>query len=136
MGAIAGQMTNIDETGATSMMWHASPQPGTVTISPQDAYRTNVFLEPLALYLHAEAGTIDHVILDHAKGELSVTFSPAKTLGYSNLRLRLEKTSQARPGADFVVAGSPLVREAYEVTPSGIGQETTVSIMYNSGMIV
>jgi hypothetical protein len=25
MGAIAGQLTNIDETGATSMMWHAYP---------------------------------------------------------------------------------------------------------------
>ena len=25
MGAITGQLTNIDETGATSMMWHAYP---------------------------------------------------------------------------------------------------------------
>lgn len=211
MGAIAGQLVNIDENGATSMMWHAMPYvmdfdphsgdfglgffghcletgayyvldksmgelcylcdvvssatvststngsstssevgaAGTVTIHPRDSFHNRVFLEPLSLYLYAEAGTIDHVVVDLAGKKLSVVFESMATANVSSwtfkkIRLQVDKTSDARPGSNFVVTSSgsnsndakvkitalPFVRGAYEVAPASGGGETTVSVTW------
>ena len=204
MGAIAGQLANIDENGATSMMWHAMPYvmdfdphsgdfglgffghcletgayyvvdqnmgelcylcdigttasdssgngsntDGAVRITPRDSFHNRVFLEPLSLYLYAEAGTIDHVKLDLAGKTLSVVFESQATANvtswtFQKIRLQVDKTSDARPGTDWVVsspsAGTgllevaatlPLVRGAYEVPPTAGGGETTISVSWS-----
>lgn len=211
MGAIAGQLVNIDENGATSMMWHAMPYvmdfdphsgdfglgffghcletgayyvldksmgelcylcdvvssstvltstngsstevgvTGSVTIHPRDSFHNRVFLEPLSLYLYAEAGTIDHVEFDLAGKKLSVVFESMATANvtswtFKKIRLQVDKTSDARPGSDFVVTNSdisnsdakakvtalPFVRGAYEVDPASSGGETTVSVTWTA----
>ena len=213
MGAIAGQLVNIDENGATSMMWHAMPYvmdfdphsgdfglgffghcletgayyvldpsmgelcylcdvvssstvltstngssistedgvAGTVTIHPRDSFHNRVFLEPLSLYLYAEAGTIDRVEFDLAGKKLSVVFESMATANitrwtFKKIRLQVDKTSDARPGSDFVVTNShnsnnyatakitalPFVRGAYEVEPASGGGETTVSVTWTA----
>eukprot|EP01052_Picozoa_sp_SAG31_P003815 SAG31_NODE_150_length_22290_cov_5.975801_31_plen_264_part_00 len=196
MGAIGGQLANIDENGATSMMWHAMPYvmdydphsgdfglgffghcletgayyvlnetmgelcyqcdvtssaDASVAIVPRDSFHNRVFLEPLSLYLYAEAGTIDHVKVDLSGRKLWVAFESLATANVSNwtfkrIRLRVEKTSSMRPGSDFVVASVPdnvptsnvaarllpLVRGAYEVAPAvGNEVETMLSITWS-----
>ena len=207
MGAIAGQLANIDENGATSMMWHAMPyvmdydphsgdfglgffghcletgayyildktmgelcylcdvataasdtgvkssnDAGAVTITPRDSFHNRVFLEPLSVYLYAEAGTIDHVNLDLPGKKLSVVFESQATANvtswtFQKIRLKVEKTSDARPGTDFVVTGPsvgsdlhenraagaalPSVRGAYEIAPASGGGETTISATWS-----
>jgi hypothetical protein len=155
MGAIAGQLVNIDEDGATSMMWHAMPYvmdfdphsgdfglgffghclesgayyvvdktlgelcylcdataaasgdsvAGAVRISPRDSFHNRVFLEPLSLYLYAEAGTIDHVDFDLAGKKIAVVFAAAArgNATFAKIRLQVDKTSDSRPGSNFVV---------------------------------
>jgi len=190
MGAIAGQLTNIDENGATSMMWHAMPYVmdfdphsgdfglgffghclesgayyvvnktmgelcflcdaassvgGGVTITPRDSFHNRVFLEPLSLYLYAEAGTIDHVSLDMASKKIAVVFASQSAANvtswtFAKIRLAVDKTSDARPGSNFVVTGAgpddaagalPLVRGCYEVAPAGGGGQTTVQVTWS-----
>jgi hypothetical protein len=211
MGAIAGQLVNIDEDGATSMMWHAMPyvmdfdphsgdfglgffghcletgayyvldktmgelcylcdvdstasatadadaSAGAVTIRPRDSFHNRVFLEPLSLYLYAEAGTIDHVEFDLAGKKLAVVFESLATANatswtFKKIRLQVDKTSQARPGGDFVItsaaaglmeggsdsgnigdeaAALPFVRGAFEVAPASGGGETTISVTWS-----
>ena len=48
----------------------------------------------------------------------------------TSLRLRLTKTSTARPGTGFAVEGAKLVRGAYEVPPSK-GKPTDVTVTYS-----
>jgi hypothetical protein len=103
-----------------------------VTIVPRDAFGRAAFLEPLALWLEAQAGTLAQLVLCKASRTITVTFAapPAEGASYDVLRLALTKTSKARPGADFKVEGAALVRGAYEIVPDPQGGETSASISY------
>jgi len=79
----------------------ASANKSTVLLQPTDSYRQRVFLEPLALYLSLDAGTFSSVAWDADARE--VTVSLVSTGTFAEHRLRLEKTSDARPGAGFAV---------------------------------
>ena len=193
MGAISGQMTNIDpKTGEGSMMFHAAPHvlthdphsgdfglgmfgnalesgsylvndpalggeplcflcelgaatrdgraaggggegqqqqqeeeeeeaagPAMRTVTPRDAYRIAVFIEPLGLYLTSQCGTFASLAvpaeaLGGGSGKppvgarakpsaLAVTFAPSPHC--PRLRLVLTKTAKARPGSGFAVEG-------------------------------
>ena len=66
--------------------------------------------EPLSLYLYAETGTIAHVDFDLAGKTIVVVFNSmvhanVTSWGFSKLRLQVDKTSELRPGANFVVSG-------------------------------
>ncbi|KAK3287799.1 hypothetical protein CYMTET_4709 [Cymbomonas tetramitiformis] len=178
MGAITGQMCNIDESGATSMMWHAVPHvndfdphsgdyglgffgnalesgayfvqhpqlgslcflcdagpgaaEGNVEIVPRDAYRLNAFIEPLTMYLQVESGTFSSLTLMPSRLSVVIRFAAidASAAPYSKLRLRVTKTSDARPWTNFVLKGAPLVRGAYEITPAEPGEVTEVVVNY------
>jgi hypothetical protein len=193
MGAITGQMCNIDEDGAGSMMWHAMPYimdfdphsgdyglgffghalesgayyvidkdmgelcylcdvidtpppvstptststnttASAVTIVPRDTMRRRVFIEPLALYLVAEAGVFESIQLDMAAMKLTVNFNategPGSSAPWSKLRLKLDKTSATRPGNNFQVEGASLVRGAYEVAPAA-GKSTSAFVTWS-----
>jgi len=177
MGAITGQMTNIDANGATSMMFHAMPYvmdfdphsgdyglgffgnalesasyyvasadlgdlcylcdldgpaaDGTVTLTPRDAYRIAVFLEPLGLYLQALSGTISEVTFAPSKRRIDVTFAaPSDAAPLAPCRLKLTKTARGRPGSAFAAVGHKLVRGAIEIPSASRGAETLVRVTY------
>ena len=95
------------------------------TIVPRDAYRQRVFLEPLGLWLQADAGVMESVSLDMTGSKIVVAFappsdSPAGVQSYSKLRLRVDQTSRPglRPGSEFKVTqptGLQRVRDAFEI---------------------
>jgi len=96
------------------------------TFAPRDAYRQRVYLEPLGLYLQADAGVIASVSLDLGGRSIRVVFAspsetPAGVQSYDVLRLRADKVSRPeakRPGTNFVLvepAGVPHSRAAFEI---------------------
>ena len=95
-------------------------------ITPRDSYRNRVFIEPLALYLQAQAGTFESVELDVAGRSLRVVFdvnSTSTIAPFTKLRLKLDKTTPTavRPGTNFRVvrpASAAVVRAAYVIDPS------------------
>ena len=177
MGAIAGQLANIDSNGAPSMMWHAVPhvmdydphsgdfglgffgnslesgiyyvqdkdlgelcylcdvvsdsENGTTLLLPRDTNHINAFLEPIALYMQAEAGSFASVSINLAKRMLEVRFSETTEEAhqlFSAFRLKLTKTSKNRAASDFTVQGASLVRGAFEIEPAG-GSGMTAAIV-------
>jgi len=171
MGAIAGQLANIDDKGAPSMMLHMLPHvaefdphsgdfglgffghtleagsylvhhkdfgnvcflcdltpvqnSSELTLAPRDSYRQRVYLEPLGLYLVAEAGTFESITVDLNNRRLEVNFVEASShSSFTTRRLRVTKESIARPGSNFKVtmpANAPLIRGAYEA-PASVAQ--------------
>ena len=90
-------------------------------------------------------------MVDLAGKKLSVVFESMATANVSSwtfkkIRLQVDKTSDARPGSNFVVTSSgsnsndakvkitalPFVRGAYEVAPASGGGETTVSVTWTA----
>jgi hypothetical protein len=190
MGAQTGQLTNIDETGATSMGFHSFPfvlehdaysgdygcgffghtveasstlvahptlgwqcflcnlGPGATataaSFAPVDSYRVRAFLEPLGVYLVAQAGNLAAIAVDLAARTATITFAPAlaspasvagrhATRPFSFLSLLVTKTSApgVRPGSAFALADAsgnpvPLVRGAYQITPAASDADGTV----------
>ena len=75
---------------------------GSVTITPRDSFHNRVFLEPLSLYLYAEAGTIDHVEFDLAGKKLSVVFESLATANatswtFAKIRLQVPTPGNVPP---------------------------------------
>ena len=128
-----------DEEGGGAQAAAAADSGGgtTFTLLPRDAYRQRVYLEPLGLYLQADAGVFSAVELDLAAKRVTVTFAPpsatpAKTRTYDVLRLRADKVSlpeAKRPGDNFRVVqpatGVVRARAAWEL-PGGDGEVTAV----------
>lgn len=75
------------------------------TFSPTDAYRQRSFIEPLALYLEADAGRFKTISIDAKAKRVTIQFEPEPKVSrtFENRRLRLTKTSDARPGSGFKV---------------------------------
>jgi hypothetical protein len=178
MGAQAGQLTNIDERGAPSMMLHMLPHvldfdprsgdfglgffghtleagayfvkhptlgdlcfqcdlgsdTGAVVIEPRDSYRQRVYLEPLGLYIQADAGQFDRLTLNLDTQRLTVSFvkSP-KGETFTKRRLRVDKVSIQRPGQGFkiVETGVEKVRAAFEFPAS----MSTVTITWQTSEV-
>ena len=177
VGAIAGQLTNIDADGAASMMWHAPPymlkhdphsgdfglgffghslESGSyyvqdktlgdlcflcdastaadggdagagVVVTPRDSYRRRLYVEPVALYVEVESGTIATATINIAKKTVVLHFDPvpaapaaaaAAAAPFTKYRVRLTKSSNARPGSTFTVAKGTFTRGLYEVDTS------------------
>ena len=127
-----------DDDGGSQAAAVADSSSGTTyTLLPRDAYRQRVYLEPLGLYLQADAGVFSAVELDLAAKRVTVTFAPpsatpAKTRTYDVLRLRADKVSlpeAKRPGDNFRVVqpatGVVRARAAWEL-PGGDGEVTAV----------
>ena len=125
---------------------------GQQQLLPKDAFAIAIFLEPLGLYLTSECGTFAHLTMrtpllrapappaepsqakpsqatPHAQQRFLVAF--AADAPCATLRLKLTKTAQARPGSAFAVTGGALVRGAYEITPAGAGEQTTVEVTFS-----
>ena len=101
-----------------------------VELIPRDGFGINVFVEPLALYMQAECGTIKSVILPELGSEVGAASAPMSlrvvfhaTKICARLRLRITKTSASRPGSDFSVLGVGVVRVrgGFEIPPVEFG---------------
>jgi hypothetical protein len=91
---------------------------GVVVITPTDSFHTKLFIEPLSLYVAFEAGTMASVALDLAAKTAVVTMQADTASSFTSTRVRLVKTSTARPGTGFNVKGAAFVRGAYETAAS------------------
>lgn len=100
-----------------------------VVVTPRDSYRRRLFVEPIALYVEVEAGTIASASIDIAKKTIVIKFDPvAQSEGgapFTKYRVRLTKTSDARPGSKFVATPGTLTRGLYEIETSH--PSTTIS---------
>jgi hypothetical protein len=105
------------------------------TLVPRDAYRSRVYLEPLGVYLQADAGVFASVTLAMGARRVVVAFAPpadtpARAQTYDVLRLRVDKVAvnATRPGTNFRVvepAGVARARGAFEV-PGGAAAVSVV----------
>ena len=84
----------------------------------RDSYKQRTFIEPLALYLQADAGLFEAIAIDFANKRVTVTFAaPGAAATYTTHRLRADKQSDARPGRGFQLvepAGAKRAHGAYE----------------------
>jgi hypothetical protein len=89
-----------------------------VTYAVRDSYKQRTFIEPLALYLQADAGLFEAIAIDFANKRVTVTFAaPGAAATYTTHRLRADKQSDARPGSGFKLvepAGAKRAHGAYE----------------------
>ena len=67
-------------------------EPGSVVITPEDAYHRRVFVEPLALYLVAGAGTIARVQLQLSLRRVSLVLEWGET-PWTQLHLSMTQPS-------------------------------------------
>jgi hypothetical protein len=116
-----------------------------VTVLPRDLYRARAYLEPLGLWLVAEAGLLANVTMDYGTGTVAVAFEPsaaaaaaagmpADTPPYDVLRLRFEQAAPAvRPWVFRLLApaGAQLVRGAWAFPPAAGGGVTTAVIGFS-----
>jgi len=176
MGAQAGQLANIDEHGAPSMMLHMLPhvldfdprsgdfglgffghtleagayfvQHPTLgelcfqcdltsgntiptVIEPRDSYRQRMYLEPLGLYLQADAGNLDRVIWSGVTSRLEVHFTESpQGETFSMRRLRVDKVSEERPGHNFVVTSTDDRSQRVEKARGAFELPANVSVVY------
>lgn len=125
--------------GPLCFMCDAALSNGTLTVSPRDTYHVRAFLEPLGLWVVAEAGRIASVALPWplppAGGAVTIAFEPsaaaAATAGlptapYARLRLRVEASAPASRPFSFAAGAAPLVRGAFEFDPTADPSAATV----------
>lgn len=115
---------------------------GNLYIIPRDTYHIRAFLEPLGLWMVAEAGRIASISLpwplSSSSGSVTIEFESSNSTAamaglsiapYNSLRLRIEASApDARPYS-FSVNGASLVRGAFEITPnpnSGINTDVVI----------
>ena len=112
---------------------------GVFELWPLDAYRQRVYLEPLGLWLQADAGTFTCVRLDLPQRRIIVRFAAdaAAKPSYTKLRLRADQVS--RPGLrpamkNIRPVGSPMaayVRAAWELPPLTAGAALNVTMTWD-----
>ena len=94
----------------------------TVHIVPRDSYRNRVYIEPLALYLQAQAGTFENLELNLVAQSLRVfdAGSTAPSAPFNKLRLKLSKVAAVgvRPGTNFRVSQPPSAAVVRMPSPS------------------
>ena len=110
------------------------------TLTLEDAYRRRAFIEPVAVYLEAEAGVFARIELRLAEKRLDVAFNATEwgATPWSRLRLRVTKTSAARPGSAAVtvrrgaqpVMPVPTDNSTFAFRPDAGGGETVVTVSW------
>jgi len=112
------------------------------TLQPRDAYRQRIYLEPLGAYLQADCGIVYSVTLDLSARRITVQFvpatqTPAGTLTYDRLRLRVDKVARPeakRPGSNFTVVapakGVVRARAAFEIPAKDPGEAVSIVVAY------
>ena len=105
-----------------------------VVITPKDSYHRRIYLQPLGLYLHAEAGMIAQLDLDMRQQRMNVSFGAVGEQMTRRVRLRAAVAAEASQEAGLRVQAEEhgpcrgvapacmamtvaLVRGSYEFSP-------------------
>lgn len=83
----------------------SSTAPGNVTVNltPTDSYHRRVYIQPLGLYLVAEAGVFETVQIDFGRQTVNVSFAALADTPSSRVRLRVEAPAKLQsPGPSAV----------------------------------
>ena len=115
-----------------------------LTLQPRDSFHRQAYLEPLGLWLVAEAGSLQSVALDMSAGTVTVTFVPSSAAGaaaglapgagapYALLRLRVSgEAPEDRPFTFALTApaGAVLDRGAYAFAPNADPEQSTAAVI-------
>eukprot|EP00039_Didymoeca_costata_P004368 m.72838 g.72838 ORF g.72838 m.72838 type:complete len:1030 (+) comp12363_c0_seq3:71-3160(+) len=100
---------------------------GAISITPRDSYQIRVFLEPLSLYLTLDCGNFNMLTLNLDKKEITVQFEEEKEELFSVRRLRIEKTSNLRPGTKFKLSKPENVN--FSLGAFGIPTNSTTAVI-------
>jgi hypothetical protein len=88
------------------------------TFKIRDSYRKRVFVEPVAIYVELDTGTIETVTFDPVQKTIILNFTAVNlTASFSVRRVRLSQTSTERQALNVTMAHPPsakLIRGAYE----------------------
>ena len=74
----------------TSILNRPGPGNAVVRLTPRDSYHRQIFVQPLGLYLVAEAGVFDSLQIDFGRQYANVSFEPLCESLSSHVRLRIE----------------------------------------------
>jgi len=110
-------------------------------IVPEDAYHRRMFIEPLALYIVAKAGTFQRMELqtEGSSPHLSVVLNATEwgERPWSRLQITLTKTSDSRPGSDFIVTkggmqilATKIDANTFAFEPASDGSNTEVVVSW------
>ena len=89
----------------------------TTTFEVMDSYHIRVFIEPIAMYIQLDTGTIDTVSMDMKDKTITVSMDTDNAPTYTQRRMRIDKTSTDRPGTNFKVvspSSAVMVRNAWQ----------------------
>lgn len=84
------------------------PSAVTVTLWPKDSFHRRVYIQPLGLYLIAEAGVIEKVRIDFAKQTVNISFEALGEQLMSAVRLRMQLPAAAKKLSVWLRDTSPL----------------------------
>ena len=111
-----------------------------MTILPKDGFRVRAFIEPVGLWLVAEAGRIASVAYDRDAATVTITMESSvaaavaagtASVPYDALRVRVEATAPTSRFFDFKWNSPPasVVRGAYEFAPNADDTAPTVAVL-------
>ena len=136
----ASYVHNHSTLGLLCFLCDAAPTGGaSVVVTPRDTYRIRAFIEPLGLWLVAEAGRFASFTVgppNGASGTVTVTFESqadaaaaagSSAAPYVNLRLRVEASAPDTRPFSFAMPGASVVRGAYEFAPNADVHAATVA---------
>lgn len=110
-------LCNLENLDQNTFMAHTPnlnrPRPGNAVIrlTPRDSYHRRIYVQPLGLYLVAEAGVFDDLQLDFRRQVANVSFEPLSGSLSSHVRLRIETPASAQmigTKSFQVIASSPV----------------------------
>ena len=110
---------------------------------PADTYHRQAYLEPLGLWVVAEAGTLASLTLDMGAKTVAVAFVPSAAAGaaagvggggapYDFLRLRVSGEAPVDRPFAFTLSqppGAGVVRGAYQFPPNPDASQETVAVI-------
>jgi hypothetical protein len=74
----------------------ALPSGVAVTVWPKDSFHRRIYIQPLGLYLVAEAGALQRVDINFAARTVNVSFEALHEVPTSAVRLRVEQPARSR----------------------------------------
>ena len=131
---------NHSSLGLLCFLCDASVSAGITTITPRDTYHIRAYIEPLGLWLVAEAGRFTAISIN-VSGTVTVIFESqddaataagASTAPYYNLRLRVEAPASAARPYSFtltVPTSASIIRDAFEFAPNSDASAVTSAVI-------
>ena len=139
----ASYLHNHSTLGLLCFMCDAAPTGSSVVVTPRDTYHVRAFIEPLGLWLVAEAGRFASFTVGPTtgpSGAVTVSFESqadsasaagSPTAPYRSLRLRVEASAPDTRPFSFSMSDASVVRGAYEFAPNpDVHGETVATVSW------